>query len=202
MVMQAKSARQEDNKLILREVSILEMNKDTQVERRIEAYLAVLSKGRFELKGAQVFVAGRPRETINSMDYHTTLTIDRIKENFIAPEAISFWRLPATIHFYEMSGFAVGGHYMRYLSLLVSPFLLCAMVLVAAVFALRPNTRKGGALIMIVGGVTVGFVVYFFSHVIYAFGANNYIPAIMAAWTPALVVAMFSISVLLHLEDG
>ena len=201
-VIQAKSARQEDEKLLLREVSILEMSRDTQIERRIEAYLAVLNEDNLELKDVKIFRAGKPRETVNSMNYQTSLTIDRIKENFIEPGAISFWQLPSTIHFYEMSGFSVTKHYMRYWSLLVSPFLLCAMVLVAAVFALRPNTRKGGVLLMIVGGVTVGFMVYFFSQVIYAFGMNNYIPAILAAWTPTLVVMMFSVSVLLHLEDG
>lgn len=202
VVMQSKSARQEDDKLLLRDVSILEMDKNTQVKRRIEAYLAVLNSDRFELKDVKIFKAGEQRQTLSSMDYKTMMTIERIKENFIDPEAISFWKLPSTIRFYELSGFAVTKHYMRYLSLLVSPFLLCSMVLVAAVFALRPNTRKGGVLLMIIGGVSVGFVVYFFSQVIYAFGMNNYIPSAMAAWTPTLVVAMFSVSVLLHLEDG
>ena len=88
------------------------------------------------------------------------------------------------------------------MTLLVSPFLLCAMVLVAAVFSLRPNNRRGGIMFLIVGGISTGFVVYFLSQLVYAFGINGYIPVAMAVWTPALIVSMISVSVLLHLEDG
>ena len=105
-------------------------------------------------------------------------------------------------NFYKKSGFSPLKHQMRFMSLLASPFLLCAMVLVAAVFALRPNMRKGGVMILIVGGVASGFGVYFASQVIYAFGLNGYIPSIMAVWTPILITALVSISALLKLEDG
>lgn len=101
-----------------------------------------------------------------------------------------------------MSGFSALRHQMRYMSLWNSPFLLCAMLLVAAVFALRPNNRRGGVMFLIVGGISTGFLVYFLSQVIYAFGINGYIPPILAVWTPTLIVMMVSVSALLHLEDG
>ncbi len=202
LVLQAKSARQENNELFLRDVTILEIDRRSQPLKRIEAYAAELKDGYFELKDVHIFQPGKPTIVVNSEKYKTTMTIDRIKENFVAPESISFWKLPATIRFYEMSGFSALKHRLRYLSLLVSPFMLCAMVLVAAVFALRPNNRRGGVLFLIVGGITTGFLVYFTSQVIYAFGSNGDIPELMAVWTPTLVAAMISISILLHLEDG
>lgn len=202
MVLQAKSVRQEGNSLFMRNVSIIEMNRKSQPSKRIEAFAATLNKKVFELKDVHIFQPGKPTEVLNSLDYKTTLTPSRIKENFSKPESISFWQLPDTIHFYEMSGFSAQKHRLRYLSLLVSPFMLCAMVLVAAVFALRPNNRRGGVMFLIVGGISTGFLVYFLSQVIYAFGINGTIPAIMAVWTPALVTALISISILLHLEDG
>lgn len=93
-------------------------------------------------------------------------------------------------------------HQIRYLSLIASPFMLCAMVLVAAVFALRPNNRRGGVMFLIVGGIIAGFLVYFSSQVIYTFGLNGYIPVFMAVWTPILITVLVSVSILLHLEDG
>lgn len=202
LVMQAKSIRQEGDILLLRDVDILEMDRNSQLLKRVEAFAAVLDKNEFELKDVKVFEAGKPTLTLNNVKYHTTLNLERIKENFVDPEAISFWDLPSTIKFYEMSGFSAQRHHMRYLSLLASPFMLCAMVLVAAVFALRPNNRRGGVLFLIVGGVSTGFVVYFMSQVIYAFGINGYIPSFLAAWTPALIATLISVSILLHLEDG
>ncbi len=202
LVLEAKSVRQEEDVLLLRKVSVLEMDRQSQLLKRVEAYAAELKGNKFELKDVRIFEAGQPVQKINNVDYETTLTIERIKENFIDPEAISFWNLPDTIRFYELAGFSALRHQMRYMSLWNSPFLLCAMVLVAAVFALRPNNRRGGVMFLIVGGISTGFMVYFLSQVIYAFGINGYIPAMLAVWTPALIVVMVSISVLLHLEDG
>ena len=76
------------------------------------------------------------------------------------------------------------------------------MVLVAAVFALRPNSRRGGVMLMIVGGISTGFIVYFLSQLVYAFGLNGYIPVLLAVWTPTLIVALMAVSALLHMEDG
>lgn len=203
LVMQAKSVRQEnENTLYLYDVSILELDRKSQILRRIDAFLAILNNGQFELKDVSVYEAGKPRVALNSVKYDTSITVDRIKENFVDPDAISFWDLPETMNFYKKSGFSVTKHQMRYLSLLAAPFMLCVMILVAAVFALRPNNRRGGVMFLIVGGITAGFLVYFSSQVIYAFGLNGYIPAEMAIWTPILITALVSVSVLLHLEDG
>ena len=202
MVLQAKSVRQEKNDLLLREISILEMDRRSQPTRRLEAFAGTLEDGYFDLKDVRIFIPGKPTEVLNSLHYKTNLTPERIKENFVEPEAISFWDLPAIIKFYEMSGFSALRHQIRYLSLLVSPFMLCSMVLVAAVFALRPNNRRGGVMFLIVGGITTGFVFYFLSQLVYAFGLNGYIPAGMAVWTPTLIAAFISVAILLHLEDG
>ncbi len=202
MVLQAKSVRQEKDDLLLREISILEMDRRSQPTRRLEAFAGTLEDGYFDLKDVRIFIPGKPTEVLNSLHYKTNLTPERIKENFVEPEAISFWDLPAIIKFYEMSGFSALRHQIRYLSLLVSPFMLCSMVLVAAVFALRPNNRRGGVMFLIVGGITTGFVFYFLSQLVYAFGLNGYIPAGMAVWTPTLIAAFISVAILLHLEDG
>lgn len=202
MVLQAKSLRQEKGEVLLRGVTILEMDRRSQPGKRIEAFAGTLKDGYFDLRDVRIFKAGQPTETKNSLQYKTVLDIERIKENFVEPESISFWNLPDTIRFYEMSGFSAQRHRLRYLSLLVSPFLLCAMVLVAAVFALRPNNRRGGVMFLIVGGISTGFIVYFLTQLVYAFGINGYIPVGLAVSTPALIATLISVSVLLHLEDG
>lgn len=203
LVMQAKSVRQEDEQtLYLYDVNILELDHNSQILRQVDAFMAVLKNEQIELKDVNVFEAGKPRTIVNSVKYNTTITVDRIRENFIDPDAISFWDLPSTIEFYKKSGFSVVKHQIRYLSLIASPFMLCAMVLVAAVFALRPNNRRGGVMFLIVGGIIAGFLVYFSSQVIYTFGLNGYIPVFMAVWTPILITVLVSVSILLHLEDG
>ncbi len=202
LVLEAKSVQQEDEMLLLRNVSLLEMTRNSYLLKRFEAYAAELHKNMIDMKDVKVFETGKPMEKMNNFVYKTNLTVDRIRENFIDPEAISFWDLPDTIEFYEKSGFSVVRHKMRYLSLWASPFLLMAMVLIAAVFALKANVRRGGVMFLVVGGIATGFLVYFLSQIIYALGINTYIPVLIAVWTPILIIVMISVSVLLHLEEN
>lgn len=202
VILQAKKIRQEDDGIYLRDISVMEINSEANPTRTIEAFIGQLHVGYVELKDVKIFKSGEPTEFLPNMRYDTSINIERIKENFIEPEAISFWRLPSTIKFYETSGFAVKKYYLRYLSLWAQPFLLCAMILVAAMFSLRANTRRGGIMVMIVGGVVTGFLVYFMSQVVYAFGLNAYIPAWLAVWSPFFIITLISVSVILHIEEG
>jgi lipopolysaccharide export system permease protein len=62
--------------------------------------------------------------------------------------------------------------------------------------------RRGGATLMIVGGVASGFLLYFVSDIVFALGLSSKIPVTLAAWTPTGVSLIFGCSMLLHLEDG
>lgn len=202
MVLQAKSLHQENNDLLLRTVSIIEMDRKSQPLRRLEAFAGVLENGFFDLKDVKIFKVGEPVKSFNNMRYNTVLDINKIQDNFVEPEAISFWKLPEVIRFYDKSGFAVQRHEMRFWSLMVSPLFLVAMVLMAAVFALRPNNRRGGVMFLIVGGIVTGFSAYFLSQVVYAMGISGSLPVGLAVIAPTIIAASVAVSLLLHLEDG
>jgi len=202
LVVQAKSLRQEkDETLSMQDISILEMDQNAQILRRIEGLVGTLKDKHFKLRGVQIFQSGQKTETLPSYEYDTTITLQRIKENFVDPDAISFWDLPDTIRFYETSGFKASRHQMRYLSLWASPFLLTAMVLIASLFSLMPSVRQGGVMLMIVIGVTTGFMVYFSSQLIYAFGLNDYIPVWLAVWAPTIIVSLIGVTIMLIKEE-
>ena len=187
--------------LWLQDISIIEVDERTQVKRRLEAFVGTLENGELNLRDVRVYKPGQKAETINNLMYPTDMNIQRIKDNFVDPEAISFWNLPDTIKFYEDSGFSVLRHKMRYLMLIALPFLLMSMVLVAGMFSLKASQRQGGVFWMIVFGIVTGFGVYFTSQVISAFGINAYIPIWFAVWAPTIIVASISISVYLHKEE-
>lgn len=200
-IINAGSLNLQDDVLWLRDISIIEVDERTQVKRRIEAFIATLEDGELNLRDVRIYKAGEQAEVLNNLKYLTEMNLQRIKDNFVDPEAISFWNLPDTIKFYETSGFSVQRYKMRYLSLIALPFFLMAMVLVAGIFSLKASQRQGGVLLMIVSGIATGFTVYFTSQVVSAFGINSYIPAWFAVWVPAIIVASISISVYLHKEE-
>lgn len=202
LVVQAKSLHQESNNVLsMKDISILEMDQNSQILRRIDGLVGELNKNKFKLRGVQIFQTGEKTQTLPSYEYKTSITLQRIKENFVDPDAISFWELPDTIRFYQSSGFKASRHIMRYLSLWASPFLLVAMVLISALFSLTPSVRQGGVMFMIVVGITVGFMVYFSSQLIYAFGINGYIPVWLAVWSPAAIVMLLGVTCMLMKEE-
>ena len=200
-VINANNLNLKEDVLWLHDVSIIEVDGKSQIKRRIEAFVATLEDGNLDLKDVRIYKSGEKAEIISSMLYPTEMNIQRIRDNFVDPEAISFWNLQDTIKFYEISGFSVLRYKMRFISLIALPFLLMAMVLVAGIFSLKASQRQGGVLWMIVFGIVTGFSVYFSSQVISAFGLNSYIPIWFAVWAPTIIVASISVSVYLHKEE-
>ena len=200
-LLQAKSLRQEDDAIWMREVSITELNNETHTSKNYEAYFAVLEDDTINLKDVKVMEGGRPVEFLSSYEYKTNINIQRIKENFVEPNAISFWQLPEAITFYEHAGFSAIRLRMRFFGLLISPFLLVGMMMVAAIFMLQNTMRGSHLLLKVVLGVVIGFLVYFSSQVVYAFGVNGYIPVWLAVSAPTLIILLTSSSMLVSADE-
>lgn len=168
--------------------------------RRIDSPVAYLKPGHWEIR--QPLINDRKGASRSAVvDLPTELTARKIVESFADPETISFWNISEYITVMEETGFPATALHIHFQALLAEPFLLVAMVLLAATFSLRPP-RFGGTGIMITLGVGVGFFIFFMESMLHAFGASQKIPVYLAAWTPAAVALLLGVTALLHLEDG
>jgi lipopolysaccharide export system permease protein len=187
--------------MILDPVTLFFFDQSSQFTSRVEAQTARLEQGDWLIENGTRWSANQAPEPFRELRLATTLTRRKIEESFASPDTMSFWDLPGFIALLEQSGFPAQRHRLHFNVLLARPFLLCAMVLVAATFSLRMQ-RRGGATLMIVGGVVSGFLLYFLSDVVFALGLSAKVPVTLAAWTPTGVSLIFGASMLLHLEDG
>jgi lipopolysaccharide export system permease protein len=169
--------------------------------RRIDARAARLRDGRWQMENVLISSPTAPPQRLETYSVPTDMTFARINDSFASPETLSFWALPGFIATLEKAGFSAVRHRLYFHSLLATPLLLCAMVLIAATFSLR-LTRRGGTGLLIAGGVFVGFLLYFFSELVQAAGHSGTIPVTLAAWSPASVSVLLGLATLLHLEDG
>lgn len=168
---------------------------------RIDAESAVLGDGYWDLRNVWLHHPDEAPVFAATHRLPTELTLARIQDSFAPPETMSFWDLPQFIDSLRTAGFSALRHRLHLHSLLAAPFLMMAMVLLAATFTLR-HVRHGGTPGIIGFGVMTGFMVYFFSDVSLALGLSSGIPVALAAWTPAGVSSLIGIALLLHLEDG
>jgi lipopolysaccharide export system permease protein len=198
-VIHAQRVRQSD--MTLFDVIVFRFDQADTLTSRIDAERARLGEGRWLLQDALLTTPGGDGERREEIVVPTELTAGKIYQSFAPPETISFWRLPEFIRLLENSGFAAEPHRLQFHRLLAKPLLFAGMVLLAAIFSLRQH-RRGGVAVTIVAGVLTGFGVFVLSNLVFAFGLSATLPVIVAAWTPALIVAMLAAASLLHLEDG
>lgn len=200
-VIHAKRVLQQDREVELQTVVVYSYVGRDRFDYRIDADSARLEKGFWHLRNARILRPDRPPEFEKDYWLATDLTLGKIQDSFAPPETMSFWNLPGFIATLEKAGFSAVRHRLHWNALLAAPLMMCAMVLIAAVFTLR-QARSGGSVFIVAGGVLSGFVVYFFSDVVFALGLSGRIPVVLAAWTPPGVATLLGLSMLLHLEDG
>lgn len=182
-------------------VIVFTFDKKQKFIQRMDASSARLEDGKLYLREVTVSVPGQPPKVLPSVELPTTLTLTHIQDSFASPETMSFWHLPSFITMLENAGFSALRHRLYWHTLLANPFLMAGTVYLAAVFSLR-QPRRGKIGILVVAGIITGFLLHFFTDIIFAFGSAGTVPVMLAAWTPAIVVSMIGAALLLHLEDG
>lgn len=196
------------------DVTVFQFDQDDRLTQRVNARTAVLEENAWRLNAVQRWDllenAGQDREAAlmetiavntDEMRLPTDLTVEHIKDSFAAPQTISFWKLPSFIAVLEDSGFSSNRHAMHWFSLLSSPVVFVAMVLIGAAFSMR-HARFGGLGVMALGCVMAGFGFFFLSDIANALGSSGAVPVLLAAWAPPLSAVLFALGLLLHLEDG
>jgi lipopolysaccharide export system permease protein len=168
---------------------------------RVEANSAVLEPGRWRISDTRVYAPGMPPSERESYILATNLTLEQVRETFSTPETVPFWQLPDFIDLAERAGLTATGYRLQYQKLLARPFMLAAMVLLAAAFSLR-FFRFGGVQKMVLGGVASGFLLYVMSKLTDDLSNAELLPPIVAAWMPAAVGSMVGLVALLYQEDG
>ena len=131
----------------------------------------------------------------------TNLTAEQVAESFSTPETVPFWQLPLYIDMAEHAQLAAAGYRLQYQKLLSRPFMLAAMVLLAAAFSLR-FFRFGGVQKMVLGGVISGFLLYVISKITDDLAKAELMYPVFAAWLPVLLGGLTGFVALLYSEDG
>jgi lipopolysaccharide export system permease protein len=170
-------------------------------QHRIEAKSAVLETGHWRLNEARIYAAAAPPGEYSTYLLDTNLTPEQVTESFATPETVPFWQIPMYIEMAEHAGLVAAGYRLQYQTLLARPFLLAAMVLLAAAVSLR-FFRFGGVQKMILSGVAAGFLLYVLSKVTEDLSKAQLMPPLAAAWLPVLFGGLTGFVALLYQEDG
>jgi lipopolysaccharide export system permease protein len=182
-------------------VFALYFDDNDQFQKRLDAKMALLKQDAWQFQNVLEQGDNIPETSYASITLPTSLTKQDIENSFASPDTMGFWSLPNFIQTLERTGFDSTKLRIHFHTLIALPILCCAMILLAALAALRPQ-RSGGTFLYIVGGVIIGFVLFFSSNVLQALGASHQVPVFLAAWTPTLLSILIGSTILLMQEDG
>ncbi|HVV42573.1 MAG TPA: LPS export ABC transporter permease LptG [Nitrobacter sp.] len=195
------AARSEQQGERLTGLTIFRFDPQNRFLERIEAREGALENGHWRFQGVRRFTLNSPPVDQDTLLLSTNLTAAQVQNSFATPETVSFWQLPSYIHSSENSGVANAGYRLQYHKLIAQPFLLVAMVLLAASVSLR-FFRFGGVQKMVLSGVGSGFLLYVLSKVTEDLSKAELMNPIVAAWLPVCVGGLTGFLALLYQEDG
>jgi lipopolysaccharide export system permease protein len=195
------AARSEQQGVRLTGLTVFRFDPDLQFKERIDAREATLEEGRWLFKSVRRYSLDQPPVDQETFYVTTTLTPAQVRNSFSTPETVSFWQLPSYIRSSESSGFATAGYRLQYHKLIAQPFLLAAMVMLAAAVSLR-FFRMGGVQKMVLSGVGAGFLLYVLSKVTEDLSKAELMHPIASAWLPVCVGGLTGFLALLYQEDG
>jgi lipopolysaccharide export system permease protein len=182
-------------------VTVLRFDPSDEYLERVDAKRAILQSGFWRLEEARVYPLGAPPVDRASYDVKTNLTTAQVRESFATPDTVPFWQLWSYIRLAENAGLAAAGYRLQFYQLLVQPFYLAAMVLLAAAVSLR-LFRFGGVQKMVLAGIVAGFLLYVMSKICGDLSKAGMLPPLLAAALPALLGGLTGLMTLLYQEDG
>ena len=198
-IINAVSSR--DQGINLNGVSVFTFDIEGRFKQRIEARAAILEPGVWVLREARVYALAVLPVKQSEFRLKTSLTPEQVRESFATPETVPFWELPQYIQIAEHAGLVAAGYKLQFQKLLARPFLLAAMVLLAAAVSLR-FFRFGGVQKMVLSGVAAGFLLYVLSKVTEDLSKAELMHPVAAAWLPVLAGGVTGFIALLYQEDG
>jgi lipopolysaccharide export system permease protein len=198
-ILNARQSREQGLKLSI--ITVFTFTPMGEFKERIEAAEADLQPGAWRLKQARLYALNTLPQDFDSYLLPTKITREQVAESFAAPDTVGFWHLPTYIRFVEDTGLAAAGYRLQYQILIARPFLLAAMILLAASVSLRAF-RFGGVPQRILMGVAAGFSLYVLSKVMEDLSKADLLYPLLAAWLPIAAGGLSGLLVLLYEEDG
>jgi lipopolysaccharide export system permease protein len=198
-IINAESSRGQGSNLGV--VTVYTFDQAGHFQQRIVARSAELEQGYWRLDDARIYSSDHPPINRTSYRLNTNLRLEQVRESFATPETVPFWQLPSYIELADRAGLAAAGYRLQYDELLARPFLLTAMVLLAAAVSLR-FFRFGGVQKMVLSGIIAGFMLFVLAKITEDMSKSELMSPLWAAWIPVLVGGLTGFVALLFQEDG
>ena len=195
------AARSEQQGVRLTGLTVFTFDPHSKFKERIEAREAALEDGRWLFKGVRRFTLDNPPVEQETLVLPTSLTPDQVQNTSRPPKLCHFGNCRVISDPPRAQDLPPQDTGCNTTNSIAQPFLLAAMVMLAASVSLR-FFRFGGVQKMVLSGIAAGFLLYVLSKVTEDLSKAELMHPIAAAWLPVAVGSLAGFLALLHQEDG
>jgi len=117
------------------------------------------------------------------------------------PNTIPFVSLPAFIDLLESAGLPTIEHRLHFHKLMSLPFLMIGLAMLSARATLT-NMTRGRRVRLFTRGIVIAVSIFLFSHFMQTLGTSMRLPAIVAAWAPAVIVIILGAILLARMDEA
>ncbi|MBP9753128.1 MAG: LptF/LptG family permease [Proteobacteria bacterium] len=181
-------------------VDIVE-NIDDHFKNRYMAEKVSLNNDAWNLKNIRIWTRDEEEKSEACYALKTNYNIEKIQQNNIHPEMISFWQLPQFINLLEQSGLSSVRYKLHFYNQLAKIVQSFALILLACAFCLKP-TRYHRTTVLLFYGIILAFFLHFLTDVVHALGMSYRIPLVLSAFAPSLITIFLSFGLLFKSEHG
>ncbi|MGC6454073.1 MAG: LptF/LptG family permease [Candidatus Puniceispirillaceae bacterium] len=180
---------------------IYSFNADNALELRIQAHSMQLTDTGWMIEGATLWTTEGERSDKGMMMMPSGLAALDLGLSSEPPNTIAFVSLPAFIKLLESAGLPTIDHRMHFHKLLSLPFLMIGLAMLSARATLT-NMSRGRRARLFTRGIIIAVSVFLFSHFMQVLGTSLRLPAIVAAWAPAIIVTTLGAILLARMDEA
>jgi lipopolysaccharide export system permease protein len=180
-------------------IDIVETTKSGSFQKRYIAEKALLENGSWHLINVKMWILDEDEKQVPDICLDTDYTFEKIQENNIQPDTISFWELSHFISLLKQSGLSTIRYEIHLYSQIAKLIQALSLILLAAVFCLKP-IRYYKASVLIFSGMILAFSLHFLTDIIHALGKSYKMPVIFSAFSPAVITTFLSIGLIVKSE--
>lgn len=197
-IIQARSIN--PSKKSISDMTILMVDQQNQLIKRIDSPLAILEGNQFHLLDP-VISTQNESSSMKGLSLPTNLSISNLIQRFKPPEMISIWHLPESIDKISNSGLPILNYQLHFFKQLFKPISIAAMVLLACWF-LSLNNRDNSAAKNIIFALVIGLSTYFLLEITVRILAYGGLSPIFATLLPILFIILISNFIILNFQEA
>ena len=180
---------------------IYQFDEDNNLSLRIRAASMQLTDSGWVIEDARVWDRDGVPSDRGSMMLPSNLGILDLGLSSEPPNTIAVYSLPSFITLLERAGLPAVEHRFHFHNLMAMPFLLIGLAMISAGATLT-NLVRGRRVRLFTRGMIIAVLVTLFSHFMQVLGESLRLPVILAAWAPALTVAVGGTIMLARMDEA